>query len=133
MGRYVWRSCSNCGYRIESGVVHYVAIGNPLFTCPKCNASIRLNHINEWELMSLVGKIVHLLSSLKTALFLSVLTGFLISLIMKLVNQEIDILTLFFISIIIAFTFTIIMVVRNILDSKKRMSEPEYRKMLSIK
>lgn len=130
MGRYVWRSCPKCGYRIESGVIHYVALGSPIMNCPKCNALIKLDHINEWELLSLGGKIYHLITSLKTALVLSVFIGLLISLIMKLIHKEIDLITLYIISPIIAFIFTIIMDIKNISNSKKRMADTNYRKSL---
>lgn len=130
MGTYVWRSCPKCGYKIESGVIHYVALGSPIMNCPKCDNLLKLDHINEWELLSLGGKIYHFVASLKTALFLSVLAGFLIALIMKLIHKEIDLITLYTISPIIAFIFTIIMNIKNISDSKKRMSDSNYRKSL---
>ena len=127
MGTYVWRSCPNCGYQIESGVSHYVAIGNPIYKCPSCGFQIKLDHINEWELMSFWKKFFHLLSSLKTALFFSVAVGFLISIITNIINKEIDIIWLFIISPIIAFSFTTIMVIKNISNSKIRMKNPKYR------
>jgi len=130
MGRYVWRSCSRCGYKIESGVIHYVALGSPILNCPKCNASIKLDHINEWELLSFGGKLYHFVASLKTALVLSVLVGFLIALIMKIIHKEIDLITLYIISPIIAFIFIIAMDIRNIRRSKSRMANSDYRKSL---
>lgn len=132
MGMYVWRRCSKCGALLRESGYHYVALGNPIVNCQKCNALIKLDHINEWESLSLGGKIYHLIASLKTALVLSVFIGLLISLIMKLIHREIELTDLFIISPIIAFIFTIIMDIKNISSSKKRMADANYRKSLEI-
>lgn len=78
MGTYVKRSCGKCGGVLEGWATAYRSLGSPLAECPHCHTHIRLRHQNEWDTMAPGEKFLHMISMLWTCAIWTFGVGFIL-------------------------------------------------------
>ena len=71
MGVYVTRKCPQCNFVLERMARDYVAVGSPFVECPRCGATIRLDHVEEWDSKDFSSKLYFLFIHAYTCLFWS--------------------------------------------------------------
>ena len=71
MGIYVQISCPSCHNVLENYTRKYIAIGPPFTECQLCGTLVKLNHMNEWGLMSFGTKAKQVVVHLWTNVFWS--------------------------------------------------------------
>lgn len=142
MGIYVQRSCPKCGTILEGFTRDYRGIGIPFVDCQTCGTVVKLSHINEWDLMHLEGKIIHVLIHIWTNFFLSVSGLILVLLYYELYldvaiskgerteNSSLIAVASYFITFIILSAIRTHRLRKEIRKSRRRMRDPEYLEKL---
>lgn len=134
MSIYVKRSCPKCGTTIEGYTRDYRAIGQPFVQCNNCKTIIKLSHVTEWELLSLVGKLKYLAINCWT----NFLFGMALPVVALFYDKYSDFYemndSLLIKLIIIGFSVVTLgrgfLFVKSIKQSKTRMKNQNYRKLL---
>jgi hypothetical protein len=73
---FVRRSCPYCDCTLDTTSATYFDLGSPLQVCPQCGRAVRVDHINEWELIPAADKVWLFLRKLFWPVLLGVLVGF---------------------------------------------------------
>lgn len=147
MPPYVKRTCAKCNNVLENWTPNYITFGNPLIKCSKCGTIIKLDHVNEWELMSFWQKLIYIKAMIGT-IFIYTAGSIIVwaaicvyifnredLLIQKNISEYSNILPYFtpityliiFFVLIISITYKIIKFKHALKESRIRMQNQEYR------
>ncbi len=126
MALYVTRKCPNCRFVLERAR-DYIAIGDSIVTCPNCSQKIILEHINEWEDLSLWWKIRYILTELYTCFLwglgvVIVLYG-VTEYLFKNLFQDAFFLILALVGLFATYVIRIYLFIKEIKESKERTAK----------
>lgn len=135
--RYSILSCPKCRATLEPLGISYISLGNPFVKCYNCGIIVKLSHINEWEQIHFLSKIWYYFVSSIWPIFWGAGTGGIIAAILDEVF-EIKISTSLYLSMIcigaiIWLSISLIKFQKEVVKSKQRTQDPEYRAKLGIK
>jgi len=141
MGVYATRKCPKCKYPLETLQRDYIAIGPPFTYCPRCGIPILLDHITEWDLMNLDGKLYHIIVHCWTCFFYGiggaaiVLTFCFLGLAKLGMNPSTRNVLLLAIPCLLGGVVFVVyrfrLFIREIGTSRQRMLDPEYSEELN--
>jgi len=139
MAIYIKRSCPNCKFVFDNWALNYRKLGCPISTCPKCNTPIRSDHINEWELLSILKKIEFFIALFYTSFAFSIWSVLGMYLLSQIGYKEFfwqDNAPTINVAVVLGIVTVIIFIIRShkfinsIKDSIERMRNVNYRKYL---
>lgn len=133
MGVFVTRKCPRCGNIFEHMEPSYVGVGRPFYGCGNCGTIVKVDHINEWDLMKLSVKAYHFLALTKTSLMYGIIPS-LVYLFYAMIQgfEASDPIFLYFwgVSFLVIFLVGTVNLYLSIKRSKERMSDKKYVEFL---
>ena len=133
--RIWWIKCPNCKKLLESGSGGSPGLGEMFLVCPQCQIIVRTNDRKEWDLMRGFEKAWFLFRVAYTTLLIGGGSGVFAGLISA---EALDFTTpgAVFVGTILgvglAWWLIVMDVVRAIRESRKRMNDPDYRKIVKM-
>lgn len=128
---YAKRTCPHCGEIVENWTRDYRDLGEPYVQCLSCKKYMIRKHITEWELKNCFNKLCYMLMAVYTC----ILYGFFPVLIYLLIvgekqAEENTFLVVYscgvlFFGVLVTYGFC-----KDVAESKVRMQNPEYRRLL---
>lgn len=132
MGIYIKRSCPHCETVIEPYTRSYRAIGPPFIQCPNCGHLLRQDHVNEWALMYVPGKLAHIGIHFYTCIFWSFFFVIPFAVLYEMGKDVSDSLALLSwgAGFLVVCAIRSLSLIREIKQSNQRLTSPSYRAQL---
>ncbi|MFC1632299.1 hypothetical protein ACFL2I_07070 [Candidatus Omnitrophota bacterium] len=136
MGIYIKSFCPHCKKPLGGWDLNYRGIGSPFFQCKSCGKVYQNPRVNEWEYLSPMGKFLIYWATFYTGCLIAFGITAILAIVVFFVtdNNETILFSFNFIVGIISFIGAEIYMFKinskEIIKSKKRMKNQEYRHLL---